>query len=320
MNNTRGVAGNDLVGSDLRLLDDFLLTMWFERPTPGPEFHDIYCRNKDFPLALDAPFGSSGPMVLDLGVLRVLLSDWSSIQSVMSIEKPARLVLDYTKVMMAGLLFHPAPRQIEIIGLGGGSIVKFCHRHMSDCAVTVVEIDPQVLTLRKRFAIPEDDDRLRTVLADGYDFIVSDSGHPDILIVDGFNRFGCPGRLASRTFYDRCRERLGDTGVLVVNLGDGYFRSSRPLANLRRCFGGQVFQAPDITRHNRIAFASRMSDFLPSAETLSFPAESNRYPWLDLSALADRIVAAAKQRSTRRSPRPFEPRIDGDKRVAMPPL
>ena len=232
-------------------------------------------------------------MILDLGILRVLLSDWSSIQSVMSTEEPAHLVLDYTRVMVAGLLLHPAPRRIEMIGLGGGSIVKFCHRYMPDCAMTAIEIDPEVLALRRHFEIPEDDTRLRVVCADGYDFVEADPGRPDVLIIDGFDHRGRPGRLASRSFYDRCRERLGEDGLLVVNLFGGWFRSSRHAAKLCACFDGQVLVVPDAARRNWIAIASSMPDFLPSAA--AFPtAENHRYPGLDLPSITGRIAAVAK--------------------------
>lgn len=281
------------VASDLQLLHDVVLAMWFDCPAPGPDFRNLYCHRRSFPLAFDAPFGIAGPMILDLGILRVLLSNWTAIQSVMSTEQPTRLILDYTRVIVAGLLLHPAPRRIEMIGLGGGSIVKFCHRYIPDCAITAVEIDPKVLALRRHFDIPEDDTRLRVVCADGYDFVEADPGRPDVLIIDGFDHRGRSGRLASRSFFDRCRERLGEGGLLVVNLSGGWFQSSRFAAKLWACFDGQVLMVPDAARRNRIAIASSMPGFRAYAAAFRTPAESHQYPWLDLPTIAGRIATVA---------------------------
>ena len=35
-----------------------------------------------------------------------------------------------------------------MIGLGGGSLVRFCHRHLPHSRMTVVEINPAVVALR----------------------------------------------------------------------------------------------------------------------------------------------------------------------------
>jgi spermidine synthase len=56
--------------------------------------------------------------------------------------------------MMLVLLFNPAPRSILMIGLGGGSLPKYCHRHLPQCDITVVEINPAVISLREAFQVP----------------------------------------------------------------------------------------------------------------------------------------------------------------------
>ena len=53
-----------------------------------------------------------------------------SVQSEMRIDDPDALVNEYTRKMMGFLLFCPEPRRVLMIGLGGGSLVKFCSRHL----------------------------------------------------------------------------------------------------------------------------------------------------------------------------------------------
>ena len=53
---------------------------------------------------------------------------------------------------------------------GGGSLAKFCYRHLPDTCITVVEINPHVIALRDEFKVPPDDRRFRVVEADGVHF------------------------------------------------------------------------------------------------------------------------------------------------------
>jgi spermidine synthase len=97
--------------------------------------------------------------------------DNDCIQSMMSCGNPNYLEIPYTKTMMCFLLAMPYPEHILMIGLGGGSLAKFCYRHLPKTRITVVEICPDVIALRDLFKIPEDDDRFCVVCADGADFV-----------------------------------------------------------------------------------------------------------------------------------------------------
>src|SRR5690606_5629146 len=88
-------------------------------------------------------------------------------QSRMRTFRPGQLAVDYTRTMMASLLWQPRPALVGMVGLGGGSQVKFCHRHLPHTRMEVAEINPQVIALRRTFRVPDDDARLRVHLADG---------------------------------------------------------------------------------------------------------------------------------------------------------
>ena len=44
-----------------------------------------------------------------------------------------------------------------MIGLGGGSLAKFCHHYLPETRITVVEINPHVIAMRRHFQVPDDD-------------------------------------------------------------------------------------------------------------------------------------------------------------------
>lgn len=76
---------------------------------------------------------------------------------------PDLLVLSYNRTMMAFMLFNSGPERIAVIGLGGGSISKWCYRQLLAAEIAVIEINPKVAALRNQFHIPVDDDRFRRI-------------------------------------------------------------------------------------------------------------------------------------------------------------
>lgn len=184
--------------------------------------------------------------------------DISAIQSRMRRNDPCALELDYTRTMMAFLLFVPQPESILMIGLGGGSLPKYCHRHLPQADITVVEINPHVIELRAAFSVPRDDERFRVVLGDGAVYVAQaarSSRRYDVVLVDGFNYDGQPAELCTQVFYDNCRALLGPSGMLVVNLHAEEPLCSEIAGRIDTSFEGGSHAVATADRGNRIVFA-----------------------------------------------------------------
>lgn len=222
----------------------------------------------------------------------------SSIQSEMSIDDPDELVIPYTTDAMAFLLFDPAPVSIGMIGLGGGSLAKYCYRYLPQADITVVEIDPEVIALRNEFAIPADDARFRVLLGDGAEFVANETGVAneterfDVLIADGYDAGGLPERLGSRQFYDDCYAALTDDGILAVNLWFGHERYDLSLDNLRASFDDRVVVVNADDNLNRIAFALKSNQFPPSAATIRHHANLLAMHKVNFQAKANKLIRA----------------------------
>lgn len=205
------------------------------------------------------------PLVIQNEQAVSLYFDARGVQSTMLRRDPCALALGYTRTMMGFLLFRPSPRRISMIGLGGGSLAKYCHRHLPDTTITAVEINPDVIALRDRFHVPRDDERFRVFCADGAQYVSVPDHRPDVLLVDGFDADGLSPELRSQTFYEACRRRLSDDGVLVANLVTDEPDFHRSLRSLREVFAGAVTLAPsEDSDHNIIVFAWKETDGLPS--------------------------------------------------------
>lgn len=157
------------------------------------------------------------PYLLDSGENRSLHFGDYVVQSQMQTDDPLRLDLEYTRMMMSFLLFAAQPRRIAMIGLGGGSLAKFCLHHLPRCTVLVAEINPLVLRLRSEFAIPADDHRFAVLLADGAEFIRDRRGF-DVILVDGYDHEGLPPSLSNPGFYQNCARALKPEGLALFNL------------------------------------------------------------------------------------------------------
>lgn len=162
-----------------------------------------------------------------------------AIQSAMRLDDPFALELDYTRCMMAFLLFHPAPRRALMIGLGGGSLAKFFHRRLAGLRTHVVEYDDRVIaTARALFHVPANDARLRVEHGDGVEALAPECC--DLLVVDGFEDEATSSVLVSQAFFDAAWCALEEPGALVMNFMDGDPAFDRNLQRIERAFGGAV--------------------------------------------------------------------------------
>jgi spermidine synthase len=210
------------------------------------------------------------PLVIQNEQVVSLYFDARAVQSTMLRHDPYALALGYTRTMMGFLLLRPSPRRISMIGLGGGSLAKYCYRHLPDTTIAVVEINPQVIALRDQFHVPRDDERFRVICADGAQYVTVQDHRPDVLLVDGFNADGLPTELGSRTFYEACRRRLSDDGILVANLVTDEPDFHRHLRSLREVFSNAVTLVPsEGSQHNVTIFAWKDEvDGLPSLSAM----------------------------------------------------
>ena len=208
--------------------------------------------------------------------------DMATVQSAMRLEAPNALELEYTRVMMRCLLFNPVPDRMLMLGLGGGSLAKYCYHNFQLADITAVEINPHVIALQERFRVPPDGPRFRVVQADAAAYVrgiarpaapspiasTANAGQPptgaadwggsqDVILVDAFHFDGAPASVNSRSFFAACRSLLAARGVLVLNMEGEPALYQPVLENLSRAFDGAVWSVPCDASSNRIAFAAR---------------------------------------------------------------
>jgi len=212
---------------------------------------------------------------------------------------PSRLLVGYTRTMMAALLWQPAPQRIGMIGLGGGSQAKFIHRCLPDAHLEVVENNAAVIALRERFHLPENSPRFSVIHGDGAQFVRERAGRYDILLVDAYDVTGIPKALSTQRYYDACRDALGEGGVMASNL---FCTDDRQLAvhlgRIRRSFGAErVLMVEEPGMRNQVVFAWTGEPLPPApwplkARTRHIPPRARRA----LAAVLTRVHTALIER------------------------
>lgn len=190
--------------------------------------------------------------------IRLLRLGNGAVQSAMRIDAPAQLELEYTRAMMAFLLFQQKPRDICLIGLGGGSLAKFIYRYLPDSRLTALEIQPEVVSVaRKSFGLPQDDERLQVVVGDGAIYVAAQPQSQDVLLVDGYDAEQIAADLTTPAFYQACHAMLRPGGIAVFNLWGSDKRYPEFFRSIAKPFSEHVLQLPAETRANIVVLAFR---------------------------------------------------------------
>lgn len=206
--------------------------------------------------------------------------------------RPRSLELEYTRFMMAPLLFRSSARwpvRVLQIGLGAASITKYLHHARPRARLTIVETARDVIVAaRQFFQLPDDGQRIVVELGDGFDYVARAKAKFDFIIVDGFDAKGHTGMLETAAFYAHCRARLSDDGVVAVNLlgrrrgtPASIERLSQSFDNrvvaLPRCDAGNIVVLGAVGRRLRVPFAIMRE----RAHTLRTDTELNLLPMVN---------------------------------------
>ena len=144
--------------------------------------------------------GEESVDVSEMDGVRSLYLGSETVQSAMRVKAPYELELAYSRGMMMFLLFMKQPKDLLMIGLGGGSIPKYIHHFLPEMQTRVVEINPRIIQ------------------GDGVVYLQENNGTADVLLLDIFDSQGVPPEIYNQAFFDTCEASLILDGMMAVNL------------------------------------------------------------------------------------------------------
>jgi spermidine synthase len=187
-------------------------------------------------------------------------------QSCIKLDNPRQFALRYPRMAMGGLLFTgPAPQRVLIIGLGGGTIPTALREVLPQAQIDVVEIDPAVTRVAKRFFGFRDDAKMKVHEMDGRVYVkraIREGRKYDAILLDAFDHEYIPEHLLTREFLAEVESLLAPQGVLVGNT----FSSSKLYDHESTTYGAVFGTFYNLKAANRVIVARPAG--LPTAAQL----------------------------------------------------
>jgi len=193
-------------------------------------------------------------------------------QTCQDVKRPDRIVMNYPQMMLGALFAKPEPKSVLIIGLGGGTIPRALHEVAPGAQIDVVEIDPAVVKVARRYFDLGDSSTLNVIEADGRVQVkkaLRQEKRYDIIMLDAFDHEYIPEHLLTREFLQEVKSLLAPGGVLAANT----FSSSRLYDHESTTYASVFPEFFNLKRDNRVIIATNGS--LPSDALLK--ANSERF-------------------------------------------
>jgi spermidine synthase len=148
------------------------------------------------------------------------------VESMLNIDKPHDLIVDYTKYMFLSYVFKPKQERVLIVGLGGGSMVHFMKHYDPNAKVDVVEIDPKVVEIAEKYFGVKTAGNVKVITQDAFEFFKAAGGEKyDVIYIDAFlkpakdtDETGVPLKLKTIQFYKDLQKKLTPDGMVVFNI------------------------------------------------------------------------------------------------------
>lgn len=148
-----------------------------------------------------------------------LATDPYGIQAAKFVDGPDDLVFGYTKFYRVFSHFVPNPENVLMIGGAVYTYPKYFMKHYPNTRMDVVEIDPGMTDVAKKYFGFEEQSNLDIYHQDGRIYLNNNKKKYDVIFVDAFNSAASiPFHLTTKEFITKEYESLNENGVVLVNI------------------------------------------------------------------------------------------------------
>jgi spermidine synthase len=169
--------------------------------------------------------------------------EMSGVMSRIDPNTPLKLLGVYTQAMMLALCWRPDPKRVYMLGFGGGRIPLVLRHYFPECIIDGSEINAEVLNIARQYFGIKEDDRMHIAVEDGRAWLGKTPVNQryDIILVDCFTGKGNhPYRLSTIEFYNLCKSRLVEGGMVATNLLEDDSLFEQKLSTFAASFGNVV--------------------------------------------------------------------------------
>ena len=181
-------------------------------------------------------------------------------QSAMLLANPFVLIHKYAQAMLFPTCFTE-PKNVLILGLGAGSLVKHLYNYFTHTNIDAVELRIGVIKVaRDYFLLPEPDERFKLFNESAFDWLSNTTATEkyDLIIVDMFLTTGSGNDICieAETCIQEIYKLLTKNGVATFNHLGGDIYSYSSFHTLSSVFSNNLYTI-DIESTNTIIYASR---------------------------------------------------------------
>lgn len=130
---------------------------------------------------------------------------------------PTDPLLGYPRYQKLIYALNPNIKKAFFIGLGAGAMPKDMHEK-TDANITVVEIDPTVVEVAKRFFNFSEDAKMRVEIGDGRILLRNSNEMYDYIVVDAYLAPIPPFHLTTAEFVKELKSHLNPGGIVFINI------------------------------------------------------------------------------------------------------
>ncbi len=142
-------------------------------------------------------------------------------QSCIFLDTPERLVFTYYKQAMGVTYFLDNPKNILIVGLGGGILANAYAEVYPQAHITSVEIDEVVAEMaKKHFGYDDSAANKETHVRDGRVFVkraIKKGLKYDLILLDAFNSDYIPEHMMTKEYLEEVKQLVTDDGIIMAN-------------------------------------------------------------------------------------------------------
>ncbi|MFC1623100.1 fused MFS/spermidine synthase [Patescibacteria group bacterium] len=188
------------------------------------------------------------------------------------------LVNDYTKFYHLARFFNPNFKDTLMLGGAGYSYPKDFLRKYQHATIDVIEIDPRVTELARKYFRLKDDPRLNIFHEDGRVYLNQVDKKYDVIFGDAFSsRCSVPYHLTTKEFIGKEFDALNDDGVVILNLvssleGENSLFLNAEYATYKSIFP-QVFLFPVMDVNNEDVYQNIILVALKSEKKIDFQSD-----------------------------------------------
>ena len=140
-------------------------------------------------------------------------------QGGISLADHDRLLYEYTRMAFTSLVFlNREPADVLFVGLGAGVMPRWFNRHYPEVNVDVVEIDPVMVDVAKKFFYFREKEEMKVHVRDGRTFIKRTKNRYDLIFLDAYRGENIPFHLTTVEFLREVKRKLKQGGVVASNI------------------------------------------------------------------------------------------------------